>query len=59
MNERNNREIANGGAPAGAEGARGRNSIPTEIGKPIKARKFGGRPRPSVRTYLHTYVRTD
>ena len=39
------------GAPAGAEGARGRSSIPIENGKSIKPRKFGGRPR--------TYVRTD
>ena len=41
----------NSGAPAGAEGARGRSSIPIENGKTIKPRKFGGRPRPSVRTY--------
>ena len=47
------------GAPAGAEGARGRSSIPIENGKSIKPRKFGGRPRPSVRTYVRTYVRTD
>ena len=39
------------GASAGAEGARGRSSIPIENGKSIKPRKFGGRPR--------TYVRTD
>ena len=38
------------GAPAGAEGARGRSSIPIENGKSIKPRKFGGRPRPYVRT---------
>ena len=43
------------GAPAGAEGARGRSSIPIEIGKPIKARKFGSRPRPYVRPYVRTH----
>ena len=45
-------------APAGAEGACGRSSIPIEIGKSIKPRKFGGRPRPSVRTYVRPYVCT-
>ena len=39
------------GAPAGAEGARGRSSIPIENGKSMKPRKFGGRPRPYVRMY--------
>ena len=43
------------GAPAGAEGARGRSSIPIEIGKSIKPRKFGGRPRPYVRTSVRTH----
>ena len=47
------------GAPTGAEGARGRSSIPIENGKSIKPRKFGGRPRPYVRTSVRTYVRTD
>ena len=45
----------NSGAPAGAEGARGRSSIPIEIGKSIKPRKFGGRPRPYVRPYGRTH----
>ena len=45
------------GAPAGAFGARGRSSIPIENGKSIKPRKFGGRPRPYVRTYVRTYAR--
>ena len=44
-------DIHNSGAPTGAEGARGRSSIPIENGKSIKPRKFGGRPRPYVRTY--------
>ena len=39
------------GAPAGAEGARGRSSIPIEIGEPIKPRKFGCHVRPYVRTH--------
>ena len=43
------------GAPAGAEGARGRSSIPIENGKSIKPRKFGSRPRPYVRPYVHTH----
>ena len=51
--------IFSSGAPAGAEGARGRSSIPIENGKSIKPRKFGGRPRPYVRPYVRTYVRTD
>ena len=44
-------------APAGAEGARGRSSIPIEIGKYIKPRKFGGRLRPYVRTSVRMYAR--
>ena len=46
----------NSGAPAGAFGAPGRSSIPIEVGKSIKPRKFGGRPRPSIRTYVRTYA---
>ena len=52
-----NAKVIFSGAPAGAEGARGRSSIAIEIGKSIKPRKFGGRPRPSVRTYVRTYAR--
>ena len=57
--KRSQRYLIFSGAPAGAEGARGRSSIPIENGKSIKPRKFGGRPRPYVRPYVRAYVRTD
>ena len=46
------------GAPAGAEGARGRSSIPIEFGKPSRQENLVvARVRPYVRTYVRTYAR--
>ena len=40
----------NSGAPAGAEGVRGRSTIAIQFSEPIKPRKFGCHVRTSVRT---------